>query len=1179
MLFSDCTATFTGAINLSGSGSMSVAGITTVVSCASCTAGASLVQSGGRLSVGAGGTFLVQAAVSGTGGSITLGDGASWIIDSQDGITGSFFGEENHSVTFSGSATLTGGGSFGQLVFVGDDAVITSDGNLVVSKAVDCSGRNTTITIDTLPLDSEDPNRKGNDFSRFVMRGASSTITFTGANSFPSDTSSEGGGLVVAAPDITLSFNDKNRFDMFLVTEDAMNASVTFDESNDFTSFSVLGAGSTVAFGPEMTQTITDAFSCIGTEIAPVTLTSTDDSASVSDTTTWWIINVEVGAISETDFRYTNIEFSSSVKDISHEWAASVTEKTACSTENWFLTYFWLGSESDAWETAANWGRSADGAAVTRAPSSNGFEKIVIATASGGSTLKLSDDTFVATLVVQSGKTIDLAEYSLTAVSITNNGTVRLKGATSSAAQTVIGAITAGEDSAVSYYGVLVTSLPWDDDAAEEGIQCTNLVFEAGSSATVTTGVSVSGNCTNSGVLTLATDLTVSGTLENHGTIMLSGGNRKLTFGAYERDADGNDSIISNGGTITATGAASSSSAGTDTGTAVALSTLNVAGQTTVAGISGLTVAKLLKVAYLLTVSDGGLTLSADATGEFGYAGSVTSAGSQQYNGSLLFTKPDSVTSDTSTLISDGTLLFSDVSIVSGKTLVLGPLDSAYEVTVTGSWQNSGTLSARKSTVTFTGAAVSESSVSGTGSGSGSSSGSSAASPAAVISGDTTFYNLTCASPGGTLTVSGTQTVSGVLTLSGEADNALTVTGSGAFVAPAASFSGNFLLVDAGDGTCVQISETAGGVVGGIFACSNSMPLSSVSGEGPSPSDYASAFKKGWNLGSFMYTWTGASSQDGTDWADEANWDVALVPGDASLNTTGASVTIPAGAPAYPVNGSTAYSLESLSLSGDGASLTLTDGAVSVTGTDADGAPLFTNEGTVTYRGSETVTDGAVPINDTSHDGWIVYAGSGQSVPSIGAVDYANLRIESAVTLSGDITVSGALETTAAITGAGNALSVSGPATLGADITGSAGQSYAAGVTLSQDVTLSSSGADSAISFAGAVTGSFALTLDAGSGAVSFDGAVGTEESPLGAVVCAGSGSYTFSGAVYASAFSLTASGAQLTLLEDDTFGTLSLTGAGSTARFGAGKTQTVTTALISTGAAGSPVTLTTAAS
>ncbi|MCR5724317.1 MAG: hypothetical protein K6G80_04430, partial [Treponema sp.] len=304
-------------------------------------------------------------------------------------------------------------------------------------------------------------------------------------------------GAVVCAGSGSYTFSGAVYASTFSLT--ASGAQVTLLEDDTFGTLSLTGAGSTVRFGAGKTQTVTTALISTGAAGSPVTLTTAASAPSASDTETWWLLDIPqaVGAaLGESDVSFTQIEYSKSVSDITHEWAESVTEKTAGSTLNWFLRkYFWRGGQSSDWATAANWALSEDGTVASLlAPSYDGTEKIIIATAPGGNTLVLAQPVTVSSLLVQSGKTIDLAGYSLTALSITNEGTVRLTGGSASSSQTISGAVVNGADSTVCYYGTSLSSLPWDGDSTLAGCQYENLVFEESASGSVESDIAVSGN-------------------------------------------------------------------------------------------------------------------------------------------------------------------------------------------------------------------------------------------------------------------------------------------------------------------------------------------------------------------------------------------------------------------------------------------------------------------------------------------------------------------------------------------------------------------------------------------------------------------------------------------------------------------------------------------------------------
>ncbi|MBQ7158415.1 MAG: hypothetical protein IJS09_03180 [Treponema sp.] len=278
-----------------------------------------------------------------------------------------------------------------------------------------------------------------------------------------------------------------------------------------------------------------------------------------------------------------------------------------------------------------------------------------------------------------------------------------------------------------------------------------------------------------------------------------------------------------------------------------------------------------------------------------------------------------------------------------------------------------------------------------------------------------------------------------------------------------------------------------------------------------------------------------------------------------------------------------------------GATLALGTAGLSAIGTlTADGTVTATG-GTVSARtlfvGATGTLDGATALSVT---GGAVVAG-----------------VIGGTTPLASFSTGGILQTTAAVSA--GSVSVTGTADLGADITTTGAQTYTGAVTITADAALASSAAGT-ISFESTVTNTHTLTIDTadavrfaaaytgtdgtlvmtGSGTISFPvassfgtfSATGADTTAtfngvntFGTFSSSGTGAIlTFADTNTFTSFSSAGANSAVTFADDNTFDTLSITGEGTTAKFGAGKTQKVTGTFASTGAAGSPVTLTTTA-
>jgi hypothetical protein len=143
-----------------------------------------------------------------------------------------------------------------------------------------------------------------------------------------------------------------------------------------------------------------------------------------------------------------------------------------------------------------------------------------------------------------------------------------------------------------------------------------------------------------------------------------------------------------------------------------------------------------------------------------------------------------------------------------------------------------------------------------------------------------------------------------------------------------------------------------------------------------------------------------------------------------------------------------------------------------------------------------------------------------------------------------------------------SSVSVSGNSVLNDNVTTAGGQSYTGAVTLGADLTLTGVG----IGFASTLDGAHALTVEAGSGAASFSGAVGGA-TRLGALNVNSSGATNFAGSVRAATVSTDAAGTlALNGGAVDTTGTQTY---GERMVLGADTTLTATTVMLANGVDG----------
>lgn len=512
-------------------------------------------------------------------------------------------------------------------------------------------------------------------------------------------------------------------------------------------------------------------------------------------------------------------------------------------------------------------------------------------------------------------------------------------------------------------------------------------------------------------------------------------------------------------------------------------------------------------------------TLTLTGAGTLGGAG-ATSLGGLVLNGS----------GQTSTLAGNLSVL-GPLTISSGHTFSAGTSGS-YQITVSSNWTNSGIFTPQSGAVVFN--------------------------STATLAGNTTFYNLTAATPGITLTLSvgTTQAITGTLTLTGQSGDLVTIrttsAGTRAYLRSLGSAAITYVDVRDNQATGSVLSASAsndsGNNVNWIFATTR--------------------------------IWKGASS---TGWNTAANWSPSGVPTSVdtvifdNTSSRNCSINTTAVAGTFTMQGSNTRTISfsngtmKLSVSGDlsigggtfnqGTSAvmvggswnksggTYTAGTSSVTFNGSGSGNLIASGGIVFYRigingpGQWTTTGGPLTVSSdvVMNNGTLVIA-SGSTMTVVGNMDVGQ---NAALSIQGDLGISGgSLYSTGTVTSnAGVVLSLSGAGTLGGT-----GSTQLPAVNLSgaaQTTTLAGP-----ISLLGSLTIAANHTLDVSSG--------GNYQISLSSS-WANSGTFTGrSGTVlFMSSASLSGS---------STFYNLTATTAGSAFVFTAGSTQTITNLLTMTG-------------
>lgn len=320
-------------------------------------------------------TFDVTT-ISGTGKTISLSSGSK-----ADLKAGSIV---SPAVSNSGTITCIGAVTFNDAV-VNTNGAITCNGAATFKGAYSGSGASLTLSSETSLFES-DLDLSGTTFSHSngtVQIGGSATgeVTIKGPQNFNNFETSR--SLIIYG---TNSFND-------------------------FTATNI--GGKSLSFEAGRTQNINGNLSLSGTSSSsPLTLKN-EGSGS-------WTITCSNPSITNV-----NVINSSSTNSI-----VAIDSRDSGHNTNWNFPgqeYTWTGNSSNDWNTAANWSPESIpgfGTKVTINPATN--HPILTGALSLNQTYNSTD--YTGQIIVAENAKFDLADKTLTVSSITNNGTVRLKG-------------------------------------------------------------------------------------------------------------------------------------------------------------------------------------------------------------------------------------------------------------------------------------------------------------------------------------------------------------------------------------------------------------------------------------------------------------------------------------------------------------------------------------------------------------------------------------------------------------------------------------------------------------------------------------------------------------------------------------------------------------------------------
>jgi len=373
----------------------------------------------------------------------------------------------------------------------------------------------------------------------------------------------------------------------------------------------------------------------------------------------------------------------------------------------------------------------------------------------------------------------------------------------------------------------------------------------------------------------------------------------------------------------------------------------------------------------------------------------------------------------------------------------------------------------------------------------------------------------------GAVSTTGAQSYTGAVTVGGNlAGSSILVTGNATLAGGARTLAGDLHVTGtlAGGGNAATLNAGNGAVV--LDGAASGLASLSVTGAtihvtNVTTTGGAQTYQGATTLNGSYATQGGAFNVNGAAQLGGATT-VATSGGQASFGGTldgAAALSVTTGSGNASFGGAVGQVTRLGSLTITSAGATRFDGAVAAgsLATDAAGT-LAVNGGSVHTTGTQSYGERLVLGSDTVLTGSTLTLSQGAD---------ASVAGQQGLTLTGNAVLPAALGANAAL----KSLAISGDTALnGGAVTTSGAQTYSGAVALGADTQLTGTGIAFGSSVNGETSGGVALTVQAGSGAASFGGAVGNT-TRLGALSVASSGATTFGGAVRAASVSTDAAG------------------------------------------------------
>jgi hypothetical protein len=620
-----------------------------------------------NLVVNSAGTVTASTPVA-AGGTLTVTSGTLAIPGTTDAlsVTGIISCSGTISLIASATITASSGGTLAAVTQSGSSAVatISAGGATTVTSCTNDVGL-TVSGSGTVTLGS------GTLSSGSLTIGSGSAASLSG-NLSVSGSVSNGGTLNAGSYTISVggswantgTFNQGTGSVVFTGT-----AAAAVTGTNTFYNFtydgSAAGASKTISFAAGVTQTVAGKFLITGSSSYRVVLTSNAPA-------TRWTLSVPASS-AHVAVSYATVSYATSVNDIS-AYTDYSGEGTVNTTTNWFITtYYWKGGTAGtptAWATAANWYKDSGFSSVCTTPPDPLNISLTMYAAGSSYSLIVPSAVSVSAFIINSGCRVVLGGYTMTAATITNNGTLAVDGTV--AAPLSGTTITQAAGSSVEYYSATGT--------------ITNTTTYAGLGLTAATGYVnliiavpsgyVYKDSTNSALIVQGTTtVAASCSVETTGSQTYGGAVALSSDTTFTANAAGSARLVQFSNTVTGAGSLTIGSATKVT---------NVEFDGTVSSVTNLTVSGTTNITASL----------------------VSTTGNQTYSGAVTLTGDTTLTANSGSsaqLVTFGSTVTGTGSLIIGSTTVVTNLSCTGVVGLSTTLDVSGTAALNTPSVTTAG--------------------------------------------------------------------------------------------------------------------------------------------------------------------------------------------------------------------------------------------------------------------------------------------------------------------------------------------------------------------------------------------------------------------------------------------------------------------------------------------